>query len=190
MKIFSRAATVASSTTAYPWKMRKRGMREWTAALLFLLCAALGAVPARAAENSTEITLEIPEKAEVSVEIRGNGSITVENGENTEVIRQEGTVFVEKGQDVVFRFHPAEGSRLTSVLYQGKEIKNQIEKQSWTLKNVQESGTIAVIFAVSSGQNEEVETGDYNRYACYGLLAAVCAAATAILWRKKQGKYW
>ena len=35
--------------------------------------------------------------------------------------------------------------RLTSVLYQGKEIKNQIEKQSWTLKNVQESGTIAVI---------------------------------------------
>ena len=170
--------------------MRKRGMRVWTAALLFLLCAALGAVPARAAENSTEITLEIPEKAEVSVEIRGNGSVTAENGENTEVIRQEGTVFIEKGQDVVFRFHPAEGSRLTSVLYQGKEIKNQIEKQSWTLKNVQESGTIAVIFAVSSGQNEEVETGDYNRYACYGLLTAVCAAAATILWRKKQGKYW
>ena len=42
-------------------------MREWTAALLFLLCAALGAVPARAAENSTEITLEIPEKARLDV---------------------------------------------------------------------------------------------------------------------------
>lgn len=148
-------------------------------------------MPARAAENSTEITLEIPEKAEVSVEIRGNGSITAENGENTEVIRQEGTVFVEKGQDG-FQIPPGRRKPADECPLPGKRDKKPDRKTELDVKERSgRSGTIAVIFAVSSGQNEEVETGDYNRYACYGLLAAVCAAATAILFGEKTGEaYW
>ena len=132
----------------------------WAAvAVLFLLAAVVLPVQALAAE--TNLTLTVPERHSVTLEIGENGSVRVENTG----YRDSATAWVRRQAAQRYMIEPEAGYMVLAAYYNGVDVTDQIKDNVFTAPALIADGVFTVTFAkdLSSPTSPNIpQTGDQS----------------------------
>ena len=96
--------------------------------------------------------VEEPDSVTYTIYIDGFGDVRVKD---ETLNNSEQTIRVPQGSDLVLEFLPDEGQMVDKVTWNGETVTEQVLGNTFVVRNVQEDGTVSVIFM------EQIETFEY-----------------------------
>ena len=150
-----------------------------TAIVLMLLC------PLTASAKTTKLYTSVPGQATVTVEMYGNGTVTV-NGQD---FTQSGSVRVDRLEDVIVSVSANAGNILKTVHLNESDITEQVTNGTLIIENIQFDNTLAILFTADGpGIPENIPATGDNSPVCFYVLCAVISLLfiTLILYRNSK----
>lgn len=122
-------------------------MREIRRIIVLLLCIMLviPIIPDYSvvyAGNGTEISVSVPAKHTVTINISGNGGVSTGDMK----YRESGTVELDRLSVQTYMFEPDSGYEVVSVLYNGQEVISEVSNNRYTAPKINRDSVISVVF--------------------------------------------
>ena len=140
-------------------------MKQWIAGAAVFALSAFLCLPANVQaqeqttsgnSSSTTITVQVPETHTAELMVTGEGTVIVGGQSYTETVQ----IQIPRLEEVAWKFVPAKGYTLETVLYNGADVTDALVGDTYTAEPVYEDGTeVQVTFArKSSGSSGEDES--------------------------------
>lgn len=167
--------------------MKTRSTFIFTTIMLVLLAVLTLTFPVSvAATGSTTLTTSVPTHFSLTLDIVGKGMVTV----NAEKYTESNTIQIERNSSVVLQILPNDGYKVQSVIYNSKDVTDEVVEGTLSLPVMECDSKLCVIFAANPVIPETGDTHyDAIVMAVAGMvLSAMCVAVSLAFQKRKITK--
>ena len=132
-------------------------------------------IPVAATTNSTILTTTVPKALPLSLELAGNGTVTVNNVAYT----QSGKIEIPRHTTIELSISPNTGNEIQSVIYNGCDYTADIKDGSVTLPAITEGAMLSIQFS-------EIPTKSKSYTSFYWLLLIIPIGMVVAFYFKKK----
>lgn len=162
--------------------MKARSTRTYSLLCIFLLVAlTLTLSFSVTAANTTTLTTVVPSFISLSLQMQGNGTVTINGTPYTESAR----IQVERDSTMAVQIIPDNGYRLQSVVFNGENLTGNLIDGRLSLSVTEQDIILTICFSADAANPQ---TGDVQRYYLHLALCMIALSLIGLFFLMKHPK--